>query len=190
MKIRVSKNFFIIFCLDILLLMAAHYGAYLVRFDFSVSSREFAPFFTLLPYVLLIKIAAFYCFDLYSGMWRYTSLNDLFNVIKASTAASVALILFVLARYRFEGFSRSIFLIDYCFTLIAIAGVRVAARVLFEQSARRAGTKALFQNLVRVLREKKCAAQNPDHWCGRLRGKNSARNQGQCLDSIRGGGFS
>ena len=157
MKVRVSKNFFIILCLDILLLMAAHYGAYLVRFDFSVSSREFAPFLTLLPYVLLIKIAAFYYFDLYSGMWRYTSLNDLFNVIKASTAASVALILFVLARYRFEGFSRSIFLIDYCFTLIAIAGVRVAARVLFEQSARRAGTKALFQNLVRVLREKKSA---------------------------------
>lgn len=153
MKIRLSKNFFIIFSLDILLVILAHYCAYLVRFEFEIPGSHFEKFTAVLPYALMIKLALFYYFDLYIGMWRYTSLNDLSNVIKASTAASVLLVLFVLWRYRFEGFSRSVFLIDYFFTLIFIAGLRISTRLLFELNYRQSGRKGAVKTNFSVLKK-------------------------------------
>ena len=153
MKVRLSKNFFIILSLDILLLVLSHYCAYLVRFEFRIPGSHFEKFSAVLPYALLIKLVLFYYFDLYIGMWRYTSLNDLLNVIKASTAASVLLVIFVLWRYRFEGFSRSVFLIDYFFTLISIAGLRVGTRLAFEKNSRRNGRKGAVKNFLSVLKK-------------------------------------
>ncbi|MBW2664342.1 MAG: polysaccharide biosynthesis protein, partial [Deltaproteobacteria bacterium] len=77
-------------------------------------------------------IICFYFFDLYRGMWRYTSIADLINIIKASTISSLIIISFVLFISRFEGFSRSVFVVDYCFTILLISGFRIAVRFYFE----------------------------------------------------------
>ena len=159
MRIRLTKNFFIILGLDIVFLVLSHYAAYLIRFEFNIPVSQVQSFKTLLPYVLGIKLALFYYFDLYIGMWRYTSLNDLFNVIKASTAASALLALYVLWQYRFEGFSRSVFLMDFFFTVISIAGLRIGTRLVFEQAARGGGARETIKNFFSVLKKEAGAAQ-------------------------------
>ena len=79
------KNFTIILAADLFLLTGALYAAHLIRFDFDVPPYFLASFYRMLPYVLIAKIACFYYFDLYRGMWRYTSIADMLNIIKAST---------------------------------------------------------------------------------------------------------
>ena len=110
----------------------ALYAAHLIRFDFDVPPGFLASFYRILPYVLLAKIACFYYFDLYRGMWRYTSIADLINIIKAVSAGTLLIFCFFLLKYRFVGFSRSIFLIDWCLTILFISGFRLVVRIYFE----------------------------------------------------------
>jgi FlaA1/EpsC-like NDP-sugar epimerase len=88
---------------------------------------------SMLPYVVGVKLVCFSVFDLYKGMWRYTSLNDLMNIVKASTTASLALIAFILFKTRFEMVSRSVFVIDWSLTVILIISLRVFTRLCFER---------------------------------------------------------
>jgi len=73
---------------------------------------------------------------LYKGMWRYTSFVDLFNVLKATTTSSIIIILAVLFIYRFEGFPRSVFIIDWILTSIFVSGIRVTVRLLLAEKDR------------------------------------------------------
>jgi FlaA1/EpsC-like NDP-sugar epimerase len=86
----------------------------------------------MLPYVLIAKFVCFYYFDLYRGMWRYTSVADLTNIIKAVSVSTLLIFCFFLLKYRFVGFSRSIFLIDWCLTILFVSGFRLVVRIVFE----------------------------------------------------------
>jgi FlaA1/EpsC-like NDP-sugar epimerase len=128
------KNVFIILGLDLFLLTGSLLTAYLVRFDFELTEYYFVRFVRILPTVLLIKVICFYFFDLYRGMWRYTSIADLFNIIKASTASTLLIITFILLRYQFIGYPRSVFLIDWCLTILSVSGLRLGVRFYFEST--------------------------------------------------------
>lgn len=133
MQVRVSRNLLAIVTMDIVLLCTSFYLAHLIRFDFDLPQWAQASFVEMLPYVLAGKIFCFYFFDLYKGMWRYTSLNDLMNIVKASTVASFVLIVFILYKNRFEMISRSVFIIDWCLTIMFLIGLRIFTRLCFEQ---------------------------------------------------------
>jgi FlaA1/EpsC-like NDP-sugar epimerase len=72
----------------------------------------------------------FSAFGLYKGMWRYTGLIDVLNVLKASIISSSLIVLAILFIYRFEGFSRSIFVIDGFLTFFLVSGVRLSIRII------------------------------------------------------------
>ena len=127
------KNFFIVLAIDILLITGSLYAAQLMRLDFIIDYKIFQAFKRILPFILIIKLACFYFFDLYRGMWRYTSIADLINIIKASTIASLLIISFILFSTRFEGFSRSVFVIDWCLTILFISAFRLSVRLYFER---------------------------------------------------------
>lgn len=137
MKIRfVYKNFILVLLADILLLSISLFLAYLIRFDFHLPRQHSMLLYQLLPFVLIIKISCFYFFDLYRGMWRYTSISDLLNIIKASCVSSLVIVCLILFSHsRFIGFPRSVFIIDWCFTILLISGYRVCIRLYFEQNS-------------------------------------------------------
>jgi len=133
MKVRISRNLLIIFVIDIVLLYFALYFSHLVRFDFTIPDWAWEKFLEILPYVVCVKLLCFFSFDLYKGMWRYTSLNDLINVVKASVTASFIVVVLILYINRFEMISRSVFIIDWCLTIIFIISLRVITRLCFEK---------------------------------------------------------
>lgn len=134
MKNRYSiyMNLVIIVCIDIILLCSSWYGGFLLRFNFSIPAEYSRMAVILLPFVILIKIIIFYFFNLYRGMWRYTSLVDLFNIIKASVLSTLTIICFVIFAHGLRGFARSVFIIDCVFTILFISGSRVGLRLYFE----------------------------------------------------------
>ncbi|MCD6262245.1 MAG: polysaccharide biosynthesis protein [Deltaproteobacteria bacterium] len=132
MRQKIYKNSVIVFCVDILLIVISYYFANLLRFNFSIPADILKIFFRTLPALVLIKLVCFFYFDLYRGMWRYTSIKDFFNVIKACTVSSVLIIVFIAFRHRFVGVSRSVFIIDWCLTLLFISGFRLGVRFYFE----------------------------------------------------------
>jgi FlaA1/EpsC-like NDP-sugar epimerase len=155
MKAKLTKNLFFILCLDAILVAFSFWFAYAIRFDFHIPEWAFANFISSVFFLIVIKIICFFVFDLYRGMWRYTGLNDLMNVGKASIAATVCAILFVLYTTGFHNIPRSVFIIDWFLTLIVISGLRVAARVYFEQVGLNGSLADFIQALLKIFRKTK-----------------------------------
>jgi len=126
------KNLILMLSADVLILAATWYVAHLIRFDFAIPDNWLNSCIILLPLVLGVKVVAFFLLDLYRGMWRYTSIGDLLNIIKAATVSSLIIIAVILLKTRFVGFSRGIFLIDWCLTIIFISGFRLGIRLTFD----------------------------------------------------------
>ena len=131
--IRFYPNLITIQLLDAILISLSIYTAYLFRFEFDIPTDYQTRLLQIMPLVLFTKIAVFHFFDLYRGMWRYTSVNDLLNILKASFVSSLILISGVLLLTRFEGYSRSVFLIDIVLTIILVGGLRLFIRFYFER---------------------------------------------------------
>jgi len=127
------KNFFIVLFADTLLLTSSLFLSYLIRFNFRIPEEYSVLFYQILPFILIIKIVCFYFFDLYRGMWRYTSITDLINIIKAASVSTLVIICLILFSHtRFIGFPRSVFIMDWCFTVLLISGYRLSIRLYYE----------------------------------------------------------
>ncbi len=128
-------NFWIVLSSDTFLLIGAHFLAYLIRFEGQPSSSQWANFHTVLPFLIIIKLSIFYFFGLYRGMWRYTGMTDLINVVKGCALSSFVIIGTIAVVNRFEGFSRSAFILDGLLTFLFIGGVRIALRLFYQRKA-------------------------------------------------------
>ena len=142
------KNLFIIVILDIILVALSWYLSHLLRFNFAIPEGNFILLIRILPIILLVKILCFYFFDLYHGMWRYTSLTDLLDIFKAVTLSSLMVVLVSLFANRAAGFSRSLFILDWGLTFFFIAGSRASIRLYF-------WFKAGEENIRNVSRDKR-----------------------------------
>jgi FlaA1/EpsC-like NDP-sugar epimerase len=138
--------------MDILLLASSLYIAHLVRFDFNIPSEHLQLFYKILPLVLITKLIIFFYFDLYRGMWRYTSVTDLFNIIKASIISTLLIVSVILfSPRRFLGFPRSVFIIDWCLTILFISGVRLYVRFFYEYQTVEESNRNTIISLLRRL---------------------------------------
>ncbi len=119
---------------DLVLFALAYLGAYLLRFEFQLSSKEITNLWGGLPYILPFKGAVFFWFGAYRGMWRYTGLIDMWNLFKASVFSSLVIVTTVLFIHRFAGFSRGVFVIDGILTFMFTGGLRVFVRYLYHRN--------------------------------------------------------
>jgi UDP-GlcNAc:undecaprenyl-phosphate GlcNAc-1-phosphate transferase len=118
--------------LDVILILLAYWAAYAVKFGALSGSGAWKLFLRTLPVLVFVKMAAFLVMGVYRGIWRYTGLDDLIVFAKAVVLSSVLSVIAVLFAFRFEGFSRTVFLIDGVLMFMFLAGSRIAFR-LFRQ---------------------------------------------------------
>jgi UDP-GlcNAc:undecaprenyl-phosphate GlcNAc-1-phosphate transferase len=122
--------------LDLGLIILAYYCAYLLRFEAAVKAEE--PLFVAsLPVVIVCQLSAFALWKTYQGIWRYTSLRDLIAVAQASAAGTVAAVLTLLFVWRFEGYSRAVFVLDFVLLVGLVAVSRLSFRTLAEVLGRK-----------------------------------------------------
>lgn len=152
MKLTVSRNFFFVLIVDIILICFSFYLSHLIRFDFMIPGWAWEKFIELIPFVLIARLSCFYLFDLYRGMWRYTSLNDLFNIGKATIVSTLLIIVFVLYVNRFKGVSRSVFIIDWCLIFLSCTGLRIFIRLCFEQFSEKISFNDFVQAVLRIFK--------------------------------------
>jgi UDP-GlcNAc:undecaprenyl-phosphate GlcNAc-1-phosphate transferase len=116
--------------LDVVLITLAYWSAYAINFP--PTNPAWNLFIRTLPVLLFIKMSSFLVTGIYRGLWRYTSMSDLIVFAKGVALSSVTSVLVLLFAFRFEGFSRKVFVIDAVLMLLFLAGSRLAFR-LFRQ---------------------------------------------------------
>jgi UDP-GlcNAc:undecaprenyl-phosphate/decaprenyl-phosphate GlcNAc-1-phosphate transferase len=117
--------------LDAILVTLSYYLAYAVKFGpFDNASSDWKLFIQTLPIVICVKLVTFLGSGVYRGIWRYTSLSNVIVYVRAVALAAAASVLAIVFAFRFDGFSRTVFVLDTQFLLVAITGSRFAYRIL------------------------------------------------------------
>lgn len=117
--------------IDVCFVVTSVLFAYLLRFDLTPPREilEGAVFVVLAS--IFIKIPTFYFFGLYRGVYHYTSLWDLINILKATAIGSVIMVSLIGISRGLEGIPRSIFLLDLILTILLISVARVGVRIYY-----------------------------------------------------------
>ena len=132
---RKDKNRkYLVFLYDTLVIIMSISLAYLLRYDFKVSSDSIFLLGAYLLWAFPVKISIFYAFGLYKGMYRYTSIWDLVTVAKATLLSSLIINSVFVAIPMLRLLPPSVLFLDFIFTSGLIALVRVAIRLYFSQS--------------------------------------------------------
>ena len=114
--------------LDVVLIVLAYWSAYAMKFGPFSGSPAWKLFLRTLPVLVVVRLGAFLFFGVYRGIWRYTSMDDLMAFAKAVAAGSVISVVIVSFKFYFQGFSRTVFLLDAMVMLTFLAGSRIAFR--------------------------------------------------------------
>ncbi len=112
--------------------IAAYFGAFIIRFDMGLPREYLGLIFTTLPLLLIFRGGAFFYYKFYSASWRFVYLKDIFDVIKAVTAGSAIFITVMVFSNKIDGFPRSIFLIEPMLTVLFISGTKLFYRYFRE----------------------------------------------------------
>lgn len=118
--------------LDALLITLSYYAAYVLLFGNFETSGNWDLFIKSLPIIVVLKLFAFLAAGVYRGLWRYTSVGDMITFLQGVVAGSIFSVVAILLFYRFEGFSRAVFVLDGIILLFALVGSRMAFRLFRE----------------------------------------------------------
>jgi UDP-GlcNAc:undecaprenyl-phosphate GlcNAc-1-phosphate transferase len=109
---RTTSRFHIIeLGLDSLILIVSYYLAYIVRFNLPLNQVNIDLFVASIPVILVSGLLAFILLGIYQSIWRYISLREIVRIGQASLLASVGAAFAIVLFFRFEDYSRQVFLI-------------------------------------------------------------------------------
>lgn len=131
-RILLYKKQILQILVDTMLIIIAYFASYLLRYEGVISNHNLALIEKSLPLVLLIKLVIFLVFGLYKGEWRYIGMSDLIKILQATFLGSLISVVTLVFLFRFEGYSRFVFINDYLITFLLISGVRILIRVFKE----------------------------------------------------------
>ena len=141
-----NPKFYIMIVGDSAIFLVALAAAYLIRFEFVLKQSEISQLKNVLLWLVPLKLFIFFVFGLYRGMWRYTSVKDFWRLAQASFTSTLLAMATVLFVYRFQGFSRAVYILDGGFTFLLTGGLRMTIRSFFARQERiQAGQTYSFQ---------------------------------------------
>jgi UDP-GlcNAc:undecaprenyl-phosphate GlcNAc-1-phosphate transferase len=126
------KRAFVEMLLDLVSICLAFYTATLLRYEANLIPSEVARIWVTLPVTIPVKLVVLYSFGLYRSMWRHLEFVDLLHITKAVTISSAANVVAILMIWRFDGYSRSVIVIDWMLMIMLVSGLRLLFRGLRE----------------------------------------------------------
>jgi len=123
----------IIIVFHLFLVTVAYIWAFYLRFDLKIDETSWVLIKRTLPLLICIKMVMFGCFGLFYGLWRYAGVADIWRIFKVHILSMVLFVISVKFLYSFNGFPRSIFILDCILSFLLVAGIRFATRLFREK---------------------------------------------------------
>jgi len=128
-NVSYKRRIFEVF-LDVFLITLSYYAAYTMLFGPIENTGNWDLFVKTLPLLVVLKLFAFLIAGVYRGIWRYTGINDIFTFAKGVVSGSILSIFAILLLYRFQNFSRAVFILDAILLMAALIASRMAFRLI------------------------------------------------------------
>lgn len=111
--------------LDAALASIAYYAAFAIRFPDAEFSGFLGQFALSLPLVLTCQLTALWLNGKYRQVWRTVGSGELMSIVRAVISGAAAAIIVMLYLFRFEGFSRIVFLLYGGLLSFLLVGARI-----------------------------------------------------------------
>jgi FlaA1/EpsC-like NDP-sugar epimerase len=115
--------------LHMALIVISNYLAFWLRFDGQITANAWSLMVQMLPWLIAVRGATFIPFRLYEGLWRYTGIWDLRNIIVGIVSSTVIFYLVVHWGFTLEAYPRSVFIIETLLLIFFMGGIRLARRL-------------------------------------------------------------
>lgn len=152
--------------IDLCLVAASFVLAHDLRFEDGLTAERLQVLGMTLPFLIPIKLIAFYTIGLYRSIWRYAGTSELIRITLASTVASMVSYFSLSLIYDPRILAEGVFLIDWMIFTISAVGIRLSFGGLreFMEGQRQNGKNVLLYGAgdagVLALRE---IRQNTEH---------------------------
>jgi FlaA1/EpsC-like NDP-sugar epimerase len=117
----------------LIIISISYIVSFLLRFDFRISDYYVLLILRTISILVLAKLIVFYYYGLFSGLWRYASIDDVWRIFKANFFSSAIFILAIIFIHNTYGYPRSIFFIDFILCTMFTSGLRFVTRLFREK---------------------------------------------------------
>jgi len=115
--------------LEMGLVVLANYLAFWLRFDGAIPASAVELFMQMLPWLVAVRGLIFVPFRLYEGLWYYTSLWDLRNIMAGVVTSTIAFYVLIHWVLMLADYPRSIFIMDGILLVFFLVGIRLTRRI-------------------------------------------------------------
>lgn len=112
--------------LDMALIAVAYYASFRIRFDQQRFTHFLPPFVNSFPIVVACQLTGLWLVGKYRQVWPGFDSEEVLTIVKGVALGVAGAVSFVVYLYRFESFSRGMFVIDGVLLSALIVGSRVA----------------------------------------------------------------
>ena len=125
----------LIFFIDIFIILISILSAYLLRFNFSIPIKYFNSLTIIIPFVITIRTVGFFLGKTYAGIIRYTSTKDAERIFLVILLGSLIILGIDLISFFFNNESflipLSIIIIDFLVSIFLLTTFRVLVKSLY-----------------------------------------------------------
>ena len=138
-----NKTRILLLFVDITITVASFYIAYLIRFDNNVP-ESIKPVISqqLIPLIIFVRGCAYINFGFYTGLWKYSSIQDITKIVYAVSISSLVFLFILVAMDRVKvltltAIPLTVLIIDFLLVGIMLASTRLIWRIWFERNKRK-----------------------------------------------------
>lgn len=134
-----------VFVHDLIAIPIAWEGAYWLRYNLGVIPEVFREqSIVLLPFVVVTQVIVYIVFGIHKGLWRFTSMPDLFLIIKSTLLSTIIIAILIFFATRLTYVPRSIFVFYAFLLMVILCSSRAMYRLMKDQHfSTRIGKRAL-----------------------------------------------
>lgn len=111
------------------LIVAANQAAFWLRFDGVIPAAQQPHVTSLIPLLVVVRLAVFLPLRLHQGVWRYASIWDLRNIVAGVAFSSLLFWTIVHGVIGATAYPRSVFIVDALLLICLMGGLRLGRRL-------------------------------------------------------------
>lgn len=120
----------LIVSIHLFLSVVSNLGAFLLHFDGVIPSKYWPMIGFVLLSLLPVRMALLYFMGVFRGLWRYTSIRDLEQIVVGIVMSSIVGAFLIYPIFSIYSYPYSVLIIDTILLIMLVVGVRVTVRVL------------------------------------------------------------